>query len=440
MKELKCPNCGKIFKVDEADYASIVSQVRNAEFNKELDRRMADVITHKRTETELAVRKAEQDFAARLNDKELKLQETLAEASRLKDELENAEAKSQTRLTLALAEKDKAIERLNSTIAQEDTRTKIALMEERDKFRKEIDDKNAEIVRLKAEAELERTRSQVREAELVKRHDNELRIKQEQIDYYKDMKARLSTKMVGETLETHCSTLFNTTLRPMMPAAYFEKDNDASEGSKGDFIFRDYDDGTEYVSIMFEMKNETDSSSTKHKNEDFFKKLDDDRRKKNCEFAVLVSLLEPDSELYNNGIVDVSYRYDKMYVVRPQFFIPIITLLVQTSKKSLGYKRQLMAARDKEVDVTNFENKLEDFKKRFCNHYSQAAKKFDAAIQDIDQAIAKLLKMKEDLLGSGNYLRLANKDADELTIRKLTYRNPTMKQKFDEARTDTGND
>ena len=254
------------------------------------------------------------------------------------------------------------------------------------------------------------------------------------VEYYKDLKTRMSTKMVGETLEIHCSTLFNQMLRPVMPNSYFEKDNDATDGTKGDFIFRDSEDGTEYVSIMFEMKNEMDTTATKHKNEDFFKKLDEDRRKKNCEFAVLVSLLEPESELYNGGIVDVSYRYPKMYVIRPQFFIPLITLLVQTSKKSLEYKRQLLLAQSKEVDVTNFENKLLDFKNKFGRHYELASKKFDDAIKQIDDTIAKLLKVKENLLGSENNLRLANQDTEELTIRKLTYKNPTMKAKFDEAR------
>ena len=223
-------------------------------------------------------------------------------------------------------------------------------------------------------------------------------------------------------------------LRPVMPNAYFEKDNDASDGTKGDFIFRDTEDGVEYVSIMFEMKNETETNSAKHKNEDFFKKLDEDRRKKNCEFAVLVSLLEPDSELYNGGIVDVSHRYEKMYVIRPQFFLPLISLLVQMSKKSLEYKKQLIQAQSREVDVTNFENKLADFKTKFSRHYGLASSKFKSAIDNIDATIKKLQKVREDLVSSENNLRLANQDADDLTIRKLTYKNPTMKRKFDEAR------
>ena len=248
----------------------------------------------------------------------------------------------------------------------------------------------------------------------------------------------MSTKMVGETLEIHCSTLFNQLLRPIMPYAYFEKDNEVADGTKGDFIFRDQADGIEYISIMFEMKNEMDTTLTKHKNEDFFKKLDEDRRKKKCEYAVLVSLLEPDSELYNGGIVDVSHRYEKMYVIRPQFFIPLITLLVQTSRNSLEYKKQLIQAQSKEVDVTNFENKIEEFKSKFGRHYELASKRFNEAIKQIDDTIAKLQRVKDSLMGSENNFRLANQDTEELTIRKLTYKNPTMKQKFEEARKKNG--
>lgn len=255
------------------------------------------------------------------------------------------------------------------------------------------------------------------------------------MDYYKDLKTRMSTKMIGETLEIHCSTLYNQMMRSMLPNAYFEKDNDASGGSKGDFIFRDFSDsGTEYVSIMFEMKNEADETATKHKNEDFFKKLDADRREKKCEFAVLVSLLEPDNELYNSGIVDVSYKYEKMYVIRPQFFLPIISLLVQTSRKSLEYKQQLEIAQSQSIDVTNFENQLLEFKERFANNYRLASEKFNKAIEEIDKSIDHLQKIKAALLGSENNLRLANDKAEALTIKKLTRNNPTMKAKFNEAR------
>ena len=434
MKELKCPKCGSVFTVDEADYASIVSQVKNAEFDAEIARRMKELDSRHKAEQELASTKAEQDFQQKMTRKELELGAKDAEIVRLRAQLAGIEAQKESEKSLALAEKDKMIARLSSTIEQHDSKLQVAVMEERYKSQRSLQEKDSEIAKLVSEAELEKSRAQVHEAELIKRHENELRTKQELVDYYKDLKTRMSTKMVGETLEIHCSTLFNQMLRPMMPFAYFEKDNDAADGTKGDFIFRDSEDGIEYISIMFEMKNEMDTTATKHKNEDFFKKLDDDRRKKGCEFAVLVSLLEPDSELYNGGIVDVSYRYPKMYVVRPQFFIPIITLLVQTSKKSLEYRKKLMLAQSKEVDVTNFENKLNDFKTKFGRHYELASKKFEDAVKQIDDTIAKLLKVKENLLGSENNLRLATQDTEDLTIRKLTYKNPTMKQKFEEAR------
>ena len=434
MKELKCPKCGSVFTVDEADYASIVNQVKNAEFDAEIARRMKELDSRHKAEQELASTKAEQDFQQKMTRKELELGAKDAEIVRLRAQLAGIEAQKESEKSLALAEKDKMIARLSSTIEQHDSKLQVAVMEERYKSQRSLQEKESEIAKLVSEAELEKSRAQVHEAELIKRHENELRTKQELVDYYKDLKTRMSTKMVGETLEIHCSTLFNQMLRPMMPFAYFEKDNDAADGTKGDFIFRDSEDGIEYISIMFEMKNEMDTTATKHKNEDFFKKLDDDRRKKGCEFAVLVSLLEPESELYNGGIVDVSYRYPKMYVVRPQFFIPIITLLVQTSKKSLEYRKKLMLAQSKEVDVTNFENKLNDFKTKFGRHYELASKKFEDAVKQIDDTIAKLLKVKENLLGSENNLRLATQDTEDLTIRKLTYKNPTMKQKFEEAR------
>ena len=445
MKELKCPKCGSVFTVDEADYASILQQVKNQEFEAELRRRMAEMDSRHKAEQQLASAKAEQDFQSKLNRKTLELgakeaemtklkSEKEAEIARLRQQLDNIAAQKESEKSLALAAKEQQIARLNATIEQHQSNLKIALLNQQNETQEIIRRKDSQIQQLKSDADLEKSQAQIRESELIKRHQHELQAKQEMVEYYKDLKTRMSTKMVGETLEIHCSTLFNQMLRPVMPNAYFEKDNDASDGTKGDFIFRDSEDGTEYVSIMFEMKNEMDTTATKHRNEDFFKKLDEDRRKKNCEFAVLVSLLEPDSELYNGGIVDVSYRYPKMYVIRPQFFIPLITLLVQTSKKSLEYKRQLLLAQSKEVDVTNFESKLMDFKSKFGRHYELASKKFDDAIKQIDDTIAKLLKVKESLLGSENNLRLANQDTEELTIRKLTYKNPTMKAKFDEAR------
>ncbi len=438
MKELKCPKCGSVFSVDEADYASILNQVKNQEFEAELKLRMSEMDSRHKAEQQLASAKAEQAFQYKLNQKVLELGTKDSEIERLRNQLKNILIEKENEKNMALAAKDQAIAQLNAKIGQHEANLQIALLNKQRETQEIIQQKDSQIQRLQSDAELEKSQAQIRESELTKRYQHELQAKQEMVEYYKDLKTRMSTKMVGETLEIHCSTLFNQMLRPVMPNAYFEKDNDASDGTKGDFIFRDSEDGTEYVSIMFEMKNEMDTTSTKHKNEDFFKKLDEDRRKKGCEFAVLVSLLEPDSELYNGGIVDVSYRYPKMYVIRPQFFIPLITLLVQTSKKSLEYKRQLILAQSKEVDVTNFENKLLDFKNKFGRHYELASKKFDDAIKQIDDTIAKLLKIKENLLGSENNLRLANQDTEELTIRKLTYKNPTMKAKFDEAR--KGND
>ena len=434
MKELKCPKCGNIFQVDEADYASIVSQVKNAEFEAEIQHRLAEMNKRLTAEQQLATSRTEQSFQAQLSKKDLLLGEKDTEIERLKMQLQNIESKKQSELTLALAEKDQTIAQLNSTIAQNNDKLQLAVMEERNKAQQSMQKKETELSQLRTALELEKREAQIHESALVKRHEDELRMKQEQVDYYKDLKTRMSTKMVGETLEQHCSIEFEQYIRPMMPNAYFDKDNDAADGTKGDFIFRDSEDGTEYISIMFEMKNEMDTTATKHKNDDFLKKLDEDRRKKGCEFAVLVSLLEADNDLYNNGIVNKSHLYPKMYVIRPQFFVPFINLLVQASRKSLEYKKQLALAQSKEVDVTNFEQKIEDFKSKFGRHYQLASNKFEAAIKDIDATIAKLQKVRDELLGSENNLRLANQDTENLTIRKLTYNNPTMKAKFEEAR------
>ena len=434
MKELKCPKCGNVFQVDAADYASIVSQVKNAEFEAEIQHRLAEMNKRLTAEQQLATSRTEQSFQAQLSKKDLLLGEKDTEIERLKMQLQNIESKKQSELTLALAEKDQTIAQLNSTIAQNNDKLQLAVMEERNKAQQSMQKKETELSQLRTALELEKREAQIHESALVKRHEDELRMKQEQVDYYKDLKTRMSTKMVGETLEQHCSIEFEQYIRPMMPNAYFDKDNDAADGTKGDFIFRDSEDGTEYISIMFEMKNEMDTTATKHKNDDFLKKLDEDRRKKGCEFAVLVSLLEADNDLYNNGIVNKSHLYPKMYVIRPQFFVPFINLLVQASRKSLEYKKQLALAQSKEVDVTNFEQKIEDFKSKFGRHYQLASNKFEAAIKDIDATIAKLQKVRDELLGSENNLRLANQDTENLTIRKLTYNNPTMKAKFEEAR------
>ena len=404
MKELKCPNCGSVFTVDEADYASIVSQIRNSEFEEELNRRLREINGIHAAEQKAKEAEARENFGKKMNLKDQELLAKEQEISRLKANLQTIEEK--TRLEI-----DKAVLQANSS-------------------------KDLEIAELKNRNTLARTQAELQKNALKDEYEAKLKLAQEQVDYYKDLKLKMSTKMVGETLEAHCSNIFNGQMRPMFPNAYFEKDNDASGGSKGDFIFRDFDGDTEYISIMFEMKNELDETATKHKNEDFFKKLDSDRKAKGCEYAVLVSLLEPENELYNNGIVDVSYRYPKMYVIRPQFFMPIITLLSNAAKKSLEYRRELAIAKSQSVDITNFENKLLEFKEKFGNNYRLASEKFQTAIDQIDKSIAALQKTKAALLGSENNLRLAHEKAEDLTIRKLTYKNPTMKALFDQARTE----
>ena len=434
-KELVCPNCHKVFTVDEADYASIVNQVKNAEFEEEMKRRMAEVEERYRVKEQLSATKASEQMQNALNEKDRLIDRKGSEIERLKQELEGIEAKKAAELTVALADKQKKISELELKLKEGEGEMKLAVINEQNKASEKIQAKDAEIAQLKANAELSKQAATIHENTIKKEYELALKAAKEQVEYYKEMKLRMSTKMIGESLEAHCSTQFNQMMRSMLPNAYFEKDNDASGGTKGDFIFRDFaDDGTEYISIMFEMKNEADETATKHKNEDFFKKLDADRTAKNCEFAVLVSLLESDNELYNGGIVDVSYRYDKMYVIRPQFFLPIISLLVQTSKKSLEYKQQLAIAKSQSVDVTNFENQLMEFKDKFANNYRLASEKFKKAIEEIDKSIDHLRKIKEALLGSENNLRLANDKAEALTIKKLTRNNPTMKAKFAEAK------
>lgn len=440
MNELICPNCGKPFRVDEADYAAILNQVRGNEFNAEVDRRIKEL--HKQYEAEEKLRSANayrkhQDEIFQ-KDKELSGKDT--EIARLKAQIDAFNERKKFEIQEALTGRDTEIASLKAAIDKGKSDLQIAVMQEQQRSKDALQKKDVEIAGLKADAEVEKSRTSLHEKSIREDYENKLRVAQEQIDYYKDLKTRMSTKMVGETLEAHCSTIFNGEMRPMFPYAYFEKDNDASGGSKGDFIFRDYEDGTEYISIMFEMKNEMDETATKHKNEDFFKKLDADRNAKGCEYAVLVSLLEPDSELYNGGIVDVSYRYPKMYVIRPQFFKSMITLLVNAAKKTVEYKRELALAKSQSVDVTNFEAQLLSFKDAFGRNYRLASEKFKTAIDEIDKSIQHLQKIKDALIGSENNLRLANDKADNLTIKKLTRGNPTMKAKFDEARLMTQKD
>ena len=438
MKELKCPNCGSMFTVDEADYASIVSQVKNAEFEEELCRRINEMKGRQDAEQKVKDAEAREDFGKKLSAKEQEILAKEQEISRLKASLESIEEKNKLEIDKALAAKDLVIAGLQSTIKLSESEKEKAVMEAKSKKNEEISalrsSKELEIAELKSKSTLAQSQAELQRNALKDEYEAKLKLAQEQVDYYKDMKLKMSTKMIGETLEAHCSNVFNGQMRPMFPNAYFEKDNDASHGSKGDFIFRDYEDGTEYVSIMFEMKNEMDTTATKHKNEDFFKKLDEDRKAKGCEYAVLVSLLEPENELYNNGIVDVSYKYPRMYVIRPQFFMPIITLLVNASKKSLEYKKELAIAKSQSLDITNFENKLIEFKDKFGRNYRLASEKFQKAIDEIDKSMAALQKTKEAPLGSEKNLSQALNNAEDLTIRKLTYKNPTMKALFDEAR------
>ena len=434
MKELKCPQCGNVFTVDEADYASIVSQVKNAEFHEEVERRLVEISAKKDAENKASIAEAGKSFQEQIFKKDQTISAKDSEIARLKDKIEHFEERKKAEVEAAVSAKNMEIAAMQTTIEKGESAIRIAVLEEQQKSKEALLAKENEILSLKSQAELEKSQSALRESSLKEHYETELKMAKEQIEQYKDFKARMSTKMIGESLEVHCSTEYNTRLRTLLPAAYFEKDNDASGGSKGDFIFRDYADGKEYVSIMFEMKNEMDTTATKHKNEDFLDKLDKDRRAKGCEYAVLVSLLEPESELYNSGIVDVSYKYEKMYIIRPQFFIPLITLLVQTSKKSIEIQRQLEIAKSQSIDVTNFEDNLNKFKEGFAYNFNLASKKFKAAVEEIDKSIAMLQKIKDNLLGSENNLRLANDKADALTIKKLTRDNPTMKAKFEQVR------
>ena len=404
MQEIRCPNCGEVFQVDESGYAQIVRQVRDKEFQKELNSRIELLEWQK--EKDLDIARLEQERAN---------QDTLSAKER------------------ALAEKEQEIQQLKEQIKSADTEKKLAVSEAIREKESEINKRDQEITMLKGQLDGKENENKIKEQALEKQYTEEVRKKDELIEYYKDFKTRQSTKMVGESLEQHCLTQFNTYRMGAFPNAYFEKDNDARTGSKGDFIFRESaDDGTEFISIMFEMKNEMDETATKHKNEDFFKELDKDRREKNCEYAVLVSLLESDSELYNNGIVDVSYKYSKMYVIRPQFFIPMITLLRNAARNSLEYQQQLAIVRNQQLDLTNFEENMETFKKGFSRNYELASQKFKTAIDEIDKTINHLQKTKEALLSSENQLRLANSKAEELSIKKLTKNAPSVKAMFDE--------
>lgn len=402
MQEIKCPNCGEVFVVDESGYAQIVQQVRDKEFDRELEQREKDLEERKEKDLELAKVKQKGEFDQLLSSKETELME-----------------------------KDRVIEQLKSQISGSEMEKKLAVSEAVQEKEKEISQKITEITELKSRLSNKETENQLKEQSLHKEYEDKLKLKDEQIEYYKDFKARQSTKMIGESLEQHCLNQFNALRMTAFPTAYFEKDNDARNGSKGDFIFRETMEGTEFISIMFEMKNEMDETASKHKNEDFFKELDKDRREKGCEYAILVSLLEIDNEFYNNGIVDVSYKYEKMYVVRPQFFIPIITLLRNAALNSLKYRQELEIVKHQQVDILHFEENMNAFKEGFARNYRIASDKFKTAIDEIDKTISHLQKTKEALLSSENNLRLANNKAEDLSIKRLTKNAPMVKEMFD---------
>ena len=390
MQEIKCPKCGEVFQVDESGYAAIVKQIRDREFEKEISEREN-------------VYKTEKDSA-------VKVAVTMAQSEKDKE----------------IARKDLEIERLKSQIELSKSNSDIAVKDA-------VRDSQTRILELENRMKLKDGEWELKEKALCERHSEEIKRKEEEIAYYKDFKTRQSTKMIGESLEQHCEAEFNKLRATAFRNAYFEKDNDTRTGSKGDFIYREAsEDGVEFISIMFEMKNEMDTTATKHKNEDFFKELDKDRKEKNCEYAVLVTMLEADNEYYNTGIVDVSYKYPKMYVVRPQFFIPIISVLRNAALNSLDYKKELAVIRNQNIDITHFEEDMNDFKDKFSRNYRLASEKFQKAIDEIDKTIEHLQKTKDALLSSENNLRLANNKAEELTIKKLTKNNPTMAAKFAE--------
>ncbi|MCR4928071.1 MAG: DUF2130 domain-containing protein [Lachnospiraceae bacterium] len=459
MQEIKCPKCGEVFTVDESGYAAILKQVHDSEFDKEISRREKAFVAEKESAVTIAVAKSEEEknkviedlknkiitlkaeneqaLAVSSKESELAIAKTEADKDKIIAELKAKvaayDADKATEIerikasnALEIANKEQEIQRLNSQIEINKSQSETVI-------ERALQEKEKEILNLKNDIALEQSKWELSEKSLKEAHDAELKHKDEEIAYYKDFKARQSTKMVGESLEQHCEIEFNKLRATAFQNAYFEKDNDAKTGSKGDFIYRESSpDGVEFISIMFEMKNESDTTSTKHKNEDFFKELDKDRKEKKCEYAVLVTLLEADNELYNSGIVDVSYKYEKMYVIRPQFFIPLITILRNAALNSLSYRQDLALVKNQNIDVTNFENSLQDFKTKFSNNYRIASEKFQNAIDEIDKTIDHLQKVKEGLLGSERQLRIANDKAQDLSVKKLTRNNPTMKAKFEE--------
>ena len=452
MQEIKCPNCGEIFAVDESGYAQIVQQVRDKEFEKALKHREKDLAEKKESELKLAGMRQREEYEKALSAKEAELSRKEMDIEQLKARISGSETEKKLAISEAvnekekerekvlekkngeLAEKIRVIEELRAKLQNSETERKLAVSEAVQAKEKELTKRTTEITELKSQLSYKDAERDLKEQALQKEYEDKLKQKDEQIEYYKDFKARQSTKMIGESLEQHCLNQFNALRMTAFPTAYFEKDNDARTGSKGDFIFRECVDGTEFISIMFEMKNEMDETATKHKNEDFLKELDKDRREKKCEYAVLVSLLEIDNELYNNGIVDVSYKYEKMYVIRPQFFIPMITLLRNAALNSLKYRQELELARNQQVDILHFEENMNIFKEGFARNYRIASDKFKTAIEEIDKTITHLQKTKEALLSSENNLRLANNKAEDLSIKRLTKNAPAVKEMFEELK------
>ena len=441
MNEIKCPHCQTVFTIDENSYADIVSQVRNKEFAEDVHKQLE--FAKKQFETEKALAKEQEK---RLYDEERANFEQKSLSLELA--LKNADVKEEKNVQEALHQKEKEFNALQAELDQLKQQLQFKEVELSQKFQEDLHAKERTILELKQAKELQQKEQEVQQTALKEKYELELRSKKDQFElelkakdeaiaFYKDFKAKQSTKMVGESLEQHCEIEFNRLRMTAFPRAEFGKDNDAKTGSKGDYIYREYDEnGIEILSIMFEMKNENDETATKKKNEHFFKELDKDRHEKQCEYAILVSLLEADNELYNTGIVDVSYQYPKMYVVRPQFFIPIITLLRNAALNSLQYKQELALMRDQHIDITHFEEDLETFKKGFARNYELASKKFQTAIDEIDKTIKSLEKTKAALLSSENNLRLANNKAEDLTVKKLVKNNPTMKQRFEELNSD----
>ena len=431
MNEIKCPNCKTIFQIDEGDYQSILKQVRDTEFEKEIKRRDDQY----KKDIDNSIKLCEANLKEKYNED---LNKKLIEIRDLKLQLKSSEDNKNNEIKLRESEirekVSKEKEKLNNELLELKSQLQLVNTENQLKINNIINEKDKSINELQSKIENDKNVYLLKEKSLKESFEEKIKDKDVLIDYYKDFKAKQSTKMIGESLEQHCNLEFNR-LRPLFKNAYFEKDNDSKSGSKGDFIFRDYDDdGTLTVSIMFEMKNEADTTATKHKNEDFFKELDKDRREKKCEYAVLVSLLEADNDYYNDGIVDVSHYYDKMYVIRPQFFIPLITLIRNMAMKSLEYKKELEIVRNQNIDITHFEENINSFKEGFGRNYRLASERFSKAIEEIDKTIDHLNKIKEHLQKSADNLRLANNKADDLTIKKLTHNNPTMEKMFDELK------